>query len=163
MINAVIMGRAENKTFRICFETFTSPPLFMPHKMFVLAHQNCPLGYLIAVPKAVYMLLNHKMRDSRVQYFLVQWVGALLVMLGVGMCGFTLMPTLVAAGIFAPAISFFALIAWLAVGDMFLKFALEDEGFYNLATASHALSVFTDADQLPSPEDLRPQALKQAA
>jgi hypothetical protein len=135
----------------------------MPHKMFVLAHQNCPLGYLIAIPKAVYMLLNHKFRDSRVQYFLVQWMGALLVMLGVGMCGFTLMPPLIAAGVFAPAVCFFTLLVWLAAGDIFLKFALEDEGFYNLATASRALSVFADVDQLPAPEDLRPEALKQAA
>jgi hypothetical protein len=136
----------------------------MPHKMFVLAHQNCPLGYLIAIPKAVYMLLNHKSRDSRVQYFLVQWVGALLVMLGIGLCGFTLMPTLIAAGVFAPAAGFFALLGWLAAGDIFLKFALEDEGFYNLATANHALSVFADADhQLPSLEDLSRQALQRAA
>jgi hypothetical protein len=135
----------------------------MPHKMFVLAHQNCPLGYLITIPKAVYMLLNHKFRDSRVQYFLVKWMGALLVMLGVGMCGFTLMPTLIAAGIFAPAACFFTFLVWFAAGDIFLKFALEDEGFYNLATASHALSVFADVDQLPSPEDLSQEALQHAA
>jgi hypothetical protein len=162
MVNAVIMGRAEIKRSN-CFQTFTPLQLFMPHKMFVLAQQTCPLGYLIAIPKAVYMLLSHKIRDSRVQYFMVQWVGALLLMLGVGMCGFTLMPALVAAGIFAPAACFFTFIAWLAVGDMFLKFALEDEGFYKLATASHALSVFADTDQLPSPEDLELQSLKQAA
>jgi hypothetical protein len=126
----------------------------MPYKMFVVAHQNCPLGYLIAIPKAIYMLLIHKIRDSRVQFFLVQWVGALLVMLGVGMCGFTLMPTLMASGVFAPAACFFSLLVWLAAGDIFLKFALEDERFYNLATESHALSVFVDTDQLSIPEDM---------
>ena len=126
----------------------------MPHKMFVQAYQNGPLGYLIAIPTAVYILLNHKVRDSRVQFFLLQWVGALLVMLGIGMCGFSVMPTLIAAGLFAPVTCFFAFLVWLAAGDIFLKFALEDESFYNLATARHALSVFVDTGSLPSSVDI---------
>jgi hypothetical protein len=125
----------------------------MPHKMFVLAYNNGPLGYLIAIPKAVRILLNHKIRDSRVQFFLIQWSGALLVILGAAMCGFTLMPRLLAAGVFAPGMCLFAFLVWLAAGDIFLKFALEDEGFYDLATESHALSVFVDTDQLPSPRN----------
>ena len=36
-------------------------------------------------------------------------------------------------------------------GDLFLKFALEDERFYDLATASHALSVFEDTDRSGAP------------
>jgi hypothetical protein len=54
---------------------------------------------------------------------------------------------LMASGVFAPAACFFCLLVWLAAGDIFLKFALEDESFYNLATDSHALSVFVDTDQ----------------
>src|SRR3984885_14446483 len=122
----------------------------MPHKMFVLAYKNGPLGYLIALPKAICMLLSHKIRDTRLQLFLVRWAGALAVILGVAMCGFSLMPMLVAAGVFAPGMCFFAFLVWLAAGDIFLKFALEDEGFYNLATKTHALSVFLDPDQLSS-------------
>ena len=123
---------------------------FMPHKMFLLAHQNCPLGYLIAIPKAVYILLNHKSRDSRVRLFLVQWAGALLAIFGAGLCGFSVMPTSIAASVFAPVTCFFAFLVWLNAGDIFLEFALEDEGFYDLATKTHALSVFLDPDQLPS-------------
>lgn len=123
----------------------------MPHKMFVLAYQNGPLGYLIAIPKAIYILLNQKSGDSRVQFFFIQWAGALLVILGAGICGFSAMPTLIAAGVFGPLTCFFAFLVWLAAGDIFLKFALEDEEFYDLATESHALSVFVDTDQLPSP------------
>jgi hypothetical protein len=123
----------------------------MPHKMFVLAYKNGPLGYLIALPKAVYMLLIHKIRDSRLQLFLVRWVGALAVLLGAAICGFSLMPMFVAAGVFAPGMCFFGFLVWLAAGDIFLKFALEDERFYDLATKTHALSVFVDADaSLPS-------------
>ena len=117
--------------------------------MFVFAYQNGPLGYLIAVPKALYMLLNHKSRDSRVQLFLLKWAGALLVILAAGMGGFSLMPTLIAAGVFAPVTCFLAFLIWLAAGDIFLTFALEDERFYELATRSQALSVFVDTDQLP--------------
>jgi hypothetical protein len=132
---------------------FYFAPTTMPHKMFVLAYRNGPLGYLIAIPKALYILLSHKIQDTRFQFFLIQWAGAMLVILGAGMCGFSIMPTLVAAGVFAPVSCFFAFLVWLAAGDIFLKFALEDEGFYDLATQSHALSVFVDTDQLPSPRD----------
>jgi len=118
----------------------------MPHKMFVLAYKNGPLGYLIALPKAVCILLNHKNRDSRLQLFLLKWVGALLILLASGACGFNLMPTSLAAGVFAPSLCFFAFLVWLAAGDIFLKFALEDERFYDLATKSRALSVFEDTD-----------------
>jgi hypothetical protein len=114
----------------------------MPHKMFVQPYQNGPLGYLIALPKAVYILLKHKFRDARVQFFLVQWAGALLVMLGVGICAFTLMPTLIAAGFFAPMTCFFAFLVWLAAGDMFFKFALEDESFYASRILYHASGTF---------------------
>ena len=130
---------------------FYLAPIIMPHKMFVLAYQNGPLGYLITLPKAVLMLLNHKIRDARLQSFLVRWAGALAVILGTAICGFNLMPMLVAAGVIAPAICLFAFLVWLAAGDIFLKFALEDERFYNLATKSRALSIFVDTDaSLPS-------------
>jgi hypothetical protein len=118
----------------------------MPHKLFVLAYKNGPLGYLIALPKAFCMLLNYKSRDSRMQMFLLKWLGSLLILLGSGACGFQLMPMLLAAGVFAPGICFFAFLIWLAAGDIFLKFALEDERFYELATASRALSIFEDTE-----------------
>jgi hypothetical protein len=118
----------------------------MPHKMFVLAYHNGPLGYLITLPKAVYMLLNHKIRDIRLQFFLARWLGALALILGASICGFSLMPMFVATGVFAPGICFFAFLVWLAAGDIFLQFALEDERFYELATQTRALSVFVDTD-----------------
>jgi hypothetical protein len=118
----------------------------MPHKLFVLAYKNGPLGYLIALPKAVCMLLNYKSRDSRMQMFLLKWLGSLLILLVSGACGFQLMPMLLAAGVFAPGICFFAFLVWLAAGDIFLKFALEDERFYEVATASRALSIFEDTE-----------------
>jgi len=58
-----------------------------------------------------------------------------------------------AVGAFAPAIFLFALFLSIGAGDLFLKFALEDKGFFEMATKSHALSVFEDQDQsLPQPE-----------
>ena len=147
------MVKAEFREVLDLLSIFYFVPTIMPHKMFVLAYRNGPLGYLIAIPKALYILLSHKIQDTRVQFFLIQWAGALLVILGAGMCGFRIMPTLIAAGVFAPVTCFFAFLVWLAAGDIFLKFALEDEGFYDLATQTHALSVFVDTDQLPSPRN----------
>jgi hypothetical protein len=118
----------------------------MPHKMFIIAYNAGPLGYLISARKALGILLAHKIRDSRLQKFLLKWAGVMLAVLGAGICGFNLMPIFFAAGILAPTICLFALFLWLGAGDIFLKFALEDERFYNLATESRALSVFEDTE-----------------
>jgi len=118
----------------------------MPHKIFIFAYETGPLGYLISTRKALCVLLTHKIRDSRLQLFLLKWAGALIAVLGAGACGFNLMPTFLAMGVLAQGVCLFTLLLWLGAGDIFLKFALEDEGFYNLATESHALSVFEDSD-----------------
>ena len=118
----------------------------MPYKKFIFAYESGPLGYLISMRSALSILLAHKIRDSRLQMFLLKWAGALLVLAGAAICGFNLMPNLLATGIIAPGILICSLLLWLGAGDIFLKFALEDEGFYNLATQSHALSVFEDTE-----------------
>jgi hypothetical protein len=118
----------------------------MPHKMFIIAYKNGPLGYLISTRQALGVLLAHKIRDSRLQMFLLKWAGVLLAVLGAGICGFNLMPIFFATGILAPSICLLVLFLWLGAGDIFLRFALEDEHFYNLATQSRALSVFEDTE-----------------
>jgi hypothetical protein len=135
---------------------YLSPSLptnhFMPHKMFIFAYETGPLGYLVSTRKALRILLAHKLRDARLQLFLLKWAGALLAAVAAGICGFNLMPMFLATGVVAPAVCLIALLLWLGAGDIFLKFALEDERFYNLATKSHALNVFEDTDlSLPQP------------
>ncbi len=67
-----------------------------------------------------------------------------------GMFAFNTMPEERIA--FASAIFLFALFITIVAGDLFLQFALEDKGFFEMATKSHALSVFEDQDQsLPQP------------
>ena len=114
--------------------------------MFVFAYETGPLGYLISTRKALCMLLALKIRDSRLQLFLIKWSGALLGVVLAGSCGLMLMPMFLAVGVFAQGVCLFALLVWFGAGDIFLKFALEDERFYNLATAGHALSVFEDTE-----------------
>jgi hypothetical protein len=124
----------------------------MPHKKFLFAYETGPLGYLVSTRKALSILLAHKLRDARLQFFLLKWVCALLVVMDAAICGFSLMPLSLMTGVFAPAVCLIALLLWLGAGDIFLKFALEDERFYNLATESHALNVFEDTDlSLPQP------------
>jgi hypothetical protein len=118
----------------------------MPHKMFIAAYRTGPLGYLISTRKALSILLAHKICDSRLQKFLLKWAGALLAVLAAGCCGFNLLPMLWATGIFAQAVCLFGLLLWLGAGDIFLKFALEDERFYKLAIECRALSVFRDTE-----------------
>jgi hypothetical protein len=111
-----------------------------------------PLGYLVSTRKALRILLTHKIRDARLQHLLAQWAGILLAFIGVGICGFFLIPIFWAVGTFVPGIFLFALFISIGAGDLFLQFALEDERFFELATKNNALSVFKDSDQsLPQP------------
>ena len=146
------MGKAD---FEAGLSPLLSPslkPTFMPHKNFIFAHETGPLGYLISTRKALRMLLAHKIRDSRLQWFLLKWAGVLLAVLGAGICGFNLMPTSLAAGVFAQGACLLALLLWVGAGDIFLKFVLEDERFYKLATERHALDVFEGTESsLPQP------------
>jgi hypothetical protein len=125
---------------------------FMPHKVFIFAYETAPLGYLVSTRKALSILLAHKLQDARLQLFLLKWACALLALVGAGICGFNLMPMFLVTGVFGPAACLIALLLWLGAGDIFLKLALEDERFYNLATQSRALNVFEDTDlSLPQP------------
>jgi hypothetical protein len=140
------VGKQISKRFLNLFPACLQGPIIMPHKMFIIAYKNGPLGYLISTRKALGVLLAHKIGDSRLQMFVLKWAVVMLAVLGAGICGFNLMPIFFATGLLAPGIFLFALFLWLGAGDIFLKFALEDERFYNLATESRALSVFEDTE-----------------
>ena len=118
----------------------------MPRKMFISTYETGPLGYLITARKALRVLLANKKQDSRLQLFVLKWTGALLAMVSAAIFEFSLVPMFLAMSIIVPCVCFFSLLLWLAAGDIFLKFALEDEGFFNAATASNALSVFEDTE-----------------
>src|SRR5580704_9150368 len=121
----------------------------MSHKQVISACGTVPLGFLISVPKALRILLVHKILDTRFQLFLVKWACSFFAVLGVGICGFSLLPMFLFVVVFALGISFFALLLWLGLGDIFLRFALEDRCFFELATGCHALDIFEDTE--PSP------------
>jgi hypothetical protein len=118
----------------------------MPHQAFILAYFAGSLGCLVNTRRALGVLLVHKIQDSRLQRFLIRWTAALVILLGAGIRGFELMPILVLVGLFFAVVSLCAFIFWLASEDLFLKFVLEDEAFYDRAIQSHALSVFHDID-----------------
>jgi len=144
---------------RSCGEIdFPKPPASVPRPTNMLrsklisVHPKSPLGYLVNTRKALRILLTHKIRDTRFQQLLARWVCTLLPIISFGICGFFLVPTFWAVSVFAPAMFLFALFLSVGAGDLFLKFALEDERFFDVATKNHALSVFEDNDQsLPQP------------
>jgi hypothetical protein len=118
----------------------------------ISAQETAPLGYLVSTPKALRILLTHRMRDARLQRLLAQSACIFLALIGAGVCGFLLIPTFWAVSVFAPGIFLFALFISVGAGDLFLEFALEDERFFEMATQNNALSVFEDEDQsLPQP------------
>jgi hypothetical protein len=119
----------------------------------VPAPEKGPLSYLVNTPAALRLLWTYKIKDTRCQHLLLQMTFLLLALLGCGICGFFIVPTFWAVGAFAPGIMAFGLLISIGAGDLFLKYALEDKGFFQMATQRHALSVFVDEDQsLPQPE-----------
>jgi hypothetical protein len=132
-------------------------PTHMPHKEFVLAYYNSHLGCLIDTRKALGILLVHEIHDARLRVFLFKWIAVLILLLGAGLRGFNLMPIFLTLVLFSLTIALCAFFFWLGSEDLFLKFALEDEEFYNLATQSRALSLFNDTDSS------QPQPTKRAS
>ena len=119
----------------------------MTHKQVISACGTVPLGFLISMPKALRILLVHKILDTRLQLFLVKWACSFFAVLGVGICGFSLLPMFLSVVLFALGISLFTLLLWLEIGDIFLRFALEDGCFFELATGCHALDIFEDTER----------------
>jgi hypothetical protein len=119
-----------------------------------IAHGTVPLGFLISVPKALRVLLVHKIRDNRFRSLLVRWACTFIAVLGLGIWALNLLPMFLAGVIFALAICFYALKLWIGIGDILLKFALEDRSFFEMATGCQALNIFEDTEpSLPKPLD----------
>jgi hypothetical protein len=117
----------------------------------IATHPKGSLGYLVHTPKALRILLTHKFRDSRFQSLLARSVCLLLAIFGFCLCGFSLIPTFWTVSAFAPLLFLVALILSIGAGDLFLQFALEDDRFFEIATKSHALSIFEDDECLLQP------------
>jgi hypothetical protein len=126
----------------------------MSHKQVITAYGTVPLGFLISVPKALRVLSVYKIRDTRFQLFLVRWAATLFAVLGLSIWAFHLLPMFLAVVVCALGICFYAFLFWLGVGDILLKFVLEDGSFFEVATGCHALEIFEDTEPLlPQPRD----------
>ena len=126
----------------------------MSHKQVISAYGTVPFGFLISIPKAVRILLVHRILETSFQLFLVKWACILFAVLALSICAFNLLPMFLAVVVFALGICLYALLLWLGVGDIFLKFALEDGWFFELSTGCHALTICEDTEpSLPQPGD----------
>ena len=138
-----------------CYSHFAHPlfpQTIMSHAQFIVAYETATLGFLISTPKTLRILLVHKIRDTRFQLLLINWACTLFAMLGAGICGFNLMPMFLAVGFVAEGVFLFLLVLCIGAGDILLDCALQDERFFELATRSHALSIFEDTElSLPQP------------
>lgn len=124
----------------------------MSHGQFIVARETLPLGFLISTPKTLRILLVHKIRETKFQMLLINRVCMLFVVLGAGIWGFGLMPMFLAVSMVVEGVFLFLLVLWINTGDILLDFALEDERFFELATRSHALSIFEETEcSLPQP------------
>jgi hypothetical protein len=124
------------------------------HKQVVAAYGTVPLGFLISVPKALRILLVHKIRDTRFQLFLVRWACIFFAVLGLGIWAFNLLPIFLAVVVFVLGICLYSLLFCIGVGDILLIFALEDGLFFEVASECHALDIFEDTEpSLPQPPD----------
>ena len=124
----------------------------MPHEKFVFAYQTGPLSYLISTRKALRIMLAHKIKDPRFRRLLAQWSCSFLLLIGAAAAGFLLVPSLWTASGLVPGLGLLALFVSVGAGDLFLQLALEDEGFFEMATRNRALLIFVDDEEsLPQP------------
>jgi hypothetical protein len=121
----------------------------MSHGQFIVAYETVPLGFLISTPKTLRILLVHKIRDTRFQVLLFNWICSILALAGAGVFGFSFMPMLLAVGVVAEGVFFFFFVLCIDAGDILLDFVREDEGFFELATRCHALGIFEDTEFAP--------------
>jgi hypothetical protein len=121
----------------------------MSHGQFIVAYETVPLGFLISTPKALRILLVHKIREPRFQLLLFNWACTLLALLGAGICGFSFMPMFLAVGVVAEGFFLFFLVLFIDAGDILLDFAPQDERFFELAIRCHALGIFEDTEFAP--------------
>jgi hypothetical protein len=126
----------------------------MSSEKFVSAQEAGPLGYSISTRRALCILFTRKMNEPRFQRLLAQWAAGFLVLVGVAVCAFLLLPAFWAAGALAHGICLFGLFVSIGVGDLFLQMALEDGRFFEMATQSNALWLFEDDDQSLSQSDI---------
>jgi hypothetical protein len=126
----------------------------MSYKQVITDYGTVPLSFLVRVPKALRVLFVHKTRDTRFQLFLLKWACILFAVLGLGIGAFNLLPMFLAVVVFALGICLYALLLWLRIGDILLKFALEDGSFFEAATGCRALDIFEDPEpSLPEPRE----------
>jgi hypothetical protein len=126
----------------------------MLHKQVITDYGTAPFVFLISVPKALRVLFVHKIRDTRFKLFLVKWACLLFAVLGLGIGAFNLLPMFAAVVVLALGICFYALLLWLRIGDILLKFALEDGTFFEVVTGCLALDIFEDTEPtLPQPRE----------
>jgi hypothetical protein len=146
LLHLFVLGQL---TFRQFLNLALFTPSVMSHGQFIVAYETVPLGFLISTPKALRILLVHKIREPRFQLLLFNWAFALLALLGAGICGFSFMPTFLAIGVVAEGVLLFFLVLFIDAGDVLLDFALEDEQFFELAIRCHALGVFGETEFAP--------------
>jgi hypothetical protein len=80
---------------------------------------------------------------------------SLIAVLDPGIWVLNLLPMFLAVVVFALTICFYALLLWLGIGDILLKFAFEDRSFFQMVTECHALNIFEDTEHsLPKTSDL---------
>jgi hypothetical protein len=131
-----------------------SPRPEMSHKQAVTGSGTVPLGFLVSVPKALGVLLVHKIRETRFQLFLLTWACAFFAVLGLGIWAFTLWPMFLAGIASALGIGLYTFLFCIGVGDILLIFAFEDGSFFKMATGCHALDIFEDTEpSLSQPPD----------
>ena len=124
----------------------------MSHEQFVVDYESASLGYFISVPKAFGMLVAYRIRDARFLLLLTKWTCGFVGLVIAAVCAFTILPMFLAVGIFALGICLYGLLCGIGAGDIFLKFALEDEWFFALAIGRRALSIFEETElSLPQP------------
>jgi hypothetical protein len=122
----------------------------MSHDDFILGYQNGRLGCSVSALPTLGLFLTGRIQEKRVVVRLIGWSLGLLLLVGLSVIGFWVLPVVWALLGTIVLVALFALGFTHELGGLIVSTALADEQFYRFALAERALWVLADGeDNLP--------------
>ena len=130
----------------------------MSHQQFILAYQKGSLGCCVRTVQAIWLFVSRKLEHGRATQFMVaRWFVEFLLM-GVTLVALYIYLSVI-IGVLCSVLGFFlfGLFVTHRVAELVIRYALEDDVFFRLATTERALIVVVDEEEnLPSINNVVP-------
>jgi apolipoprotein N-acyltransferase len=135
----------------------------MSHDEFILGYDRGDLGCSVSTPGALKLFLRRQAGDAKIQQRLGGWL------LGFSSIGVFIVWLFLTFGVGWALFAALALFGLALIGfshhlsELVIEFALEDEVFFRLAVAQHALCLATDNEGMPKVRKVVPMRRQRRA